>query len=199
MITLSKPEGRFVKSLFLIAAVALAAGGCGSEGETPGPASRAETPDQEVVEFSLTETVQGSKSWTLFADRAEMFNKKGYSKVHGVKVHFFDPDGEVSSVLTSLRGRVEDSRKDVQAFGQVVLETKDGVKLETETLHWDNRRGVIWSNDFVTVTRGSEVLTGYGFESDPNLTDVEVKSQVKIKVDGEEAGASVDDSPKAQG
>ena len=128
-----------------------------------------------------------------------MFGGKGYSKVEGVKVEFYDPEGEVSSVLTSLKGRVDDKRKNLQAYGRVVLRTTEGVVLETETLHWDNTRGVVWSNDFVTVTRGKEVLTGYGLESDPNLTDVRVKSRVNIRMEADETGAGVEDSTKAPG
>jgi LPS export ABC transporter protein LptC len=185
--------------VFFFAVAALAAGGCGSQGDTPGPGGATKSPDQEILDFSSTETFQGSKSWTLFADKAEVFDGKGYSKVEGVKVEFYGPEGEVSSVLTSLKGRVDDERKNLQAYGRVVLRTTDGVVLETETLHWDNTRGVVWSNDFVTVTRGTEVLTGYGLESDPNLTDVRVKSRVKIKMEGDGTGGAVEDSTKAPG
>lgn len=163
--------------------------GCNAESEPPQPPEGVALPDQEVMEFSLTETVRGSKSWTLFADRAEVFDRKGYSRVHGVKIMFYGPDGEVSSVLTSLRGRVTKNTKDLEAFGQVVVETSDGVKLETESLKWDNRAGRIWSSEFVTVTRKREVLTGYGFDSDPDLTNVQIHDQVKISV-REEAGGS---------
>ena len=168
---------------FSLAAVAcLATTGCGPEEKRPEISDAGDLPDQEVMEFSLTETVGGSKSWTLFADRAEVFQDKGYTKVHGVKVLFYGPDGEVSSVLTSKRGRVDEDSRDLQAFGQVVVETSEGVLLETESLKWDNKQERIWSTEFVTLTRKREVLTGYGFDSDPELKHVEVHHDVKISV-----------------
>jgi LPS export ABC transporter protein LptC len=186
-----------VRLFVIVAAAAIAAAGCGSESEPPAPSDKTGLPNQEVLEFSLTESVQGSKSWTLFADKAEVFEKKGYSNVRGVKVDFYDPEGKVTSVLTSKRGRVDDARKDLEAFGDVVVRTADGIVLETETLHWDNARGIIWSDDFVTVTKGEEVLTGYGLESDPDLSHVRVKDQVKIRVEEEGAGGGENDSSKA--
>ncbi len=182
--------GHLLSIAFRILVAALVAGGagCSAGNEPPETAEREEVPDQEVLDFSLTETMSGSKSWTLFADRAEVFGGRGYSRLHGVKVLFYGPEEEVTSVLTAQRGRVNDKSRDLQAFGQVVLETSEGVKLETETLRWDNRRGRIWSNEFVKLTREGEVLTGYGLDSDPDLDNVEIHSQVKIRVK-ESAGA----------
>jgi LPS export ABC transporter protein LptC len=165
-------------------------GGCGGSEESSGPAPVEDLPDQEVLDFSLTETVSGVKAWTLFADRAEVYGQKGYSKVYGVKVHFYSPEGELTSVLTSERGRVDDRTKNLQAFGNVVVRTSEGVVLETESLRWDNRLGKITSSRFVTITRGREVLSGYGFTSEPDLSDVRVLSDVKITVRGEEADSA---------
>jgi LPS export ABC transporter protein LptC len=152
------------------------------EGEPPQEAERVEMPDQVILEFSTTETFGGDKSWKLLADKAEVFDKKGYSKVTGVKILFYGPDGDVTSVLTSERGRMTEKTRDLQAFGGVLLESSEGAKVETESLRWDNRNERIWSSEFVKVTNGNKVLTGYGFDSDPGLEDFEIHSQVRISV-----------------
>jgi LPS export ABC transporter protein LptC len=163
--------------------------GCGLESEPPQSEESADLPEQEVVEFSLTETVGGDKSWTLFAERAEVFDNKGFSKVFGVRILFYGPDGDTSSVLTSQRGRVSEGSRDLQAFGNVLLESSEGMTLETESLRWDNQNSKIWSSEFVTVKSGEKVLTGYGFESDPDLKNVQIHSQVKISVREDTDGA----------
>lgn len=156
--------------------------GCGVDSEPPREEERAVLPDQVIMEFATTETFGGDKSWKLLADKAEVFDKKGYSKVFGVKILFYGPEGDVTSVLTSERGRVTEKTRDLQAFGNVLLESSEGVKVETESLRWDNGNERIWSSEFVTVTSGTRVLTGYGFDSDPGLKDLQVHSQVKISV-----------------
>lgn len=176
--------------VLLLCAVLLA--GCGSAQDSPEPAQTERLPDQEVTEFSLTETVGGVKSWTLFAERAEVFEEDGYSKVYGVRILFYNVDGEVTSVLTSYRGRVDDKSKDLEAFGDVLVKTSDDVTLRTRSLHWDNRREKIWSNEFVTVTREREVVTGYGFDSDPDLQNAQIHSRVEIKVREGEADEGED-------
>jgi LPS export ABC transporter protein LptC len=191
---LSSSRERVVRALASAVAVVLFGAlpwGCDSVQESPKPAETEKLPDQEVTEFSLTETVGGVKSWTLFAERAEVFEAEGYSKVYGVRILFYDNKGEVTSVLTSQRGRVDDKSKDLQAFGDVLVETSDSVTLRTRSLHWDNRRAKIWSDEFVTVTREREVVTGYGFDSDPDLRNAQIRSRVEIKVrEGQEEGGA---------
>ena len=43
-------------------------------------------------------------------------------------------------------------------------------------------------DQLVRVQRGGDVLTGYGFESDPNLTHFEFKRQVKATVRSKTGG-----------
>jgi len=185
-----------VPRLALVAAACAFFAGCGGGREEEVARSTADLPDQEVTEFSLTETVRGEKSWTLFADRAEIYDAEGYSKVYDVRIQFFGPEGEVRSVLTARRGRVADKTKDLEAFGEVLVETSEGVRLETDSLKWDNRAGRITSDDFVTVTRDEEVLTGYGFESSPDLADIRVLRDVKISARRGSARTAIADSAK---
>jgi LPS export ABC transporter protein LptC len=171
--------------------------GCGIESEPPQSEESADLPEQQVMEFSLTETVGGDKSWTLFADRAEVFDNKGFSKVFGVRILFYGPDGDTSSVLTSERGRVSEGSRDLQAFGNVLLESSEGMTLETESLRWDNQNSKIWSSEFVTVKSANKVLTGYGFESDPDLKNFQIHSQVKISVREDTDGAGRNEGENA--
>ena len=169
-------------------AAALLMAGCGGQSEPPPAEERGDLADQVIMEFSTTETFGGDKSWRLLADKAEVFGAKGFSKVYGVKILFYGPEGDVTSTLTSERGRVAEGSRDLQAFGNVLLESSDGVTLETNSLRWDNRSERIWSAEFVTVTEGNKVLTGYGFDSDPDLKNVQVHSQVNISVREETPG-----------
>jgi LPS export ABC transporter protein LptC len=166
----------------IVLAAALFAAGCGDRPDPPPAEERADLADQVIMEFSTTETFGGDKSWRLLAAKAEVFGGKGFSKVYGVKVLFYGPEGDVTSTLTSERGRVSEGTRDLQAFGNVLLESSDGVTLETNSLRWDNRNERIWSAEFVTVTEGNKVLTGYGFDSDPDLKNVQVHSEVNITI-----------------
>jgi len=51
--------------------------------------------------------------------------------------------------------------------------------LETESLVWVNQLNEIHSENFVTFTRGRDVLTGYGLRGDPELRNVEIQRDVK--------------------
>ena len=50
-----------------------------------------------------------------------------------------------------------------------------GEKLETEHLIWSEREQKIWSEEFVTLSRGTEVIMGQGFEADQNFTTYTIK------------------------
>jgi len=75
------------------------------------------------------------------------------------------------------------------ARGHVVLQTTEGTRMATEELRFDNLAQKIRSDRFVRFERGGNVLTGVGFESDPNLEHYEFKSQVKAVVRTQSGGS----------
>lgn len=172
-----------VVALLLLAA-ALATGGC-SQRRPAGPAgTQAELPDQEINDFALTETDAGKPLWKLNARHAAEFNSRNVITAQTVRVDFFDDLGKRSSVLTAREGEINGRTRDMLARGHVVLETTEGTKLSTEELRFLNREQkiIVPDDQLVRVQRVNDVLTGYGFESDPDLNHYEFKRSVQATV-----------------
>jgi LPS export ABC transporter protein LptC len=139
-------------------------------------------PDQEVSDFVVTETDAGNPQWTLYARSAAMYNARNAIVARGVRVDFFDDKGQRSSTLTAREGELNQQRHDMVARGNVVLQTTEGTRMSTEELQFVNDHQRIVSDRFVRVERAGDVLTGIGFESDPNLEHFEFKRQVRATV-----------------
>ncbi len=147
-----------------------------------------QVPDQEARDFSLTESSEGKKSWTLQATYAAMYNDRNLVDAKTVRIEFFDAKGEVYSTLVADEGLVHQRTNDLEARGRVKVVTTKGVMLETDSLRWLNATGKIVSDAFVKVTRKDDVVTGRGFESDPNLDHFHLTSEVRAEVREPDAG-----------
>ena len=86
-----------------------------------------------------------------------------------LKVEFFNLKEEKTTVLTALRGRVNDVTKNLYAIDSVVAVSDSGVTLQTQELMWRNKDKKIVSDKFVTIISPKEKIQGYGFESDQSL------------------------------
>jgi LPS export ABC transporter protein LptC len=149
------------------------------------PASKVEElPDQEIKDFTLTESDAGKPEWKLFARYAAEYGARDSYVARALRVDFYDDDGTTSSVLTAHQGEINSRNRNMVARGNVVLETKEGTRLSTEVLQFLNREQkiVVPVDQLVRVEHGNDLLTGYGFESDPNLTHYEFKRQVQATV-----------------
>jgi len=65
---------------------------------------------------------------------------------------------------------MDEATRNLYAIGNVVA-TNDsaGIVLRTEELMWKNQEERIVSDKFVKITSPTEVIEGFGFESDRNL------------------------------
>ena len=52
---------------------------------------------------------------------------------------------------------------------------KEGDKLETEILFWNQNNDLIYTDRFVKITNEDEIIQGTGFESDSRLTKRKIK------------------------
>lgn len=169
--------------LRLLAGFCVLSAGC----VDPSPQSTARRPtereaDQVLRDIVLRETTDGALEWVLRARSAYRNEGSEETRLDSLRVDFYQGAPEVRSVLTSDSGRVDAKKGILVAVGNVVVVTREGNRLETEKLVWNRITSRVRSDTLVRMTRGSDVLTGIGFESDPDLTTYSLQRDVRASV-----------------
>ncbi len=164
--------------------LAALAAGCGQRRVASPAGSTGELPDQEVSDFVLTETNQGTPAWTLFARYAATYSARNTIIARSIRVDFFDREGKGTSTLTAREGEINQSSRNMVARGNVVLKSSEGTRMTSQEMRFLNaeQRIRVPETQLVRVERAGDVLTGYGFESDPELHHFEFKRRVTATV-----------------
>ncbi len=136
-------------------------------------------PDQEFTDFTTYESDSGVVQWVLEAPIARIYNARKLLVTVKPRITFFSEEGETTSVLTADKGEYQQVSHDLTALGNVVVTSRQGYVLETESLVWVNELEEIHTEDFVRFIKGNDVLTGYGFRSDPELENVTIQRDVE--------------------
>ena len=97
----------------------------------------------------------------------------------GFTVFFYDSAMNVKSKIMADYGISYEKKKIMEARHNVVVENMEkGEKLNTEELFWDREKKLIYSNKFVRLTTGEQVVTGDGLTSEEPFDEI-VVSNVK--------------------
>ena len=86
-----------------------------------------------------------------------------------VVAYLFDAAGDSSATVTANRMRYYERDQRVEATGQVVVEAREGRRLEGEHLIWLEREREIRTPGFVRITTAREQIQGYDLEADESL------------------------------
>jgi LPS export ABC transporter protein LptC len=138
-----------------------------------------DVPDQEFTDFTTVESDSGIVKWVLSAPVARVYNASKLLVTDDPRIEFYNEDGTLASVLLAKKGEYNQVTHDLTALGDVIVTSSEGYTLETESLVWVEKLEEIHTEDFVRFIKGEDVLTGYGFRSDPNLENVEIMKDVK--------------------
>jgi LPS export ABC transporter protein LptC len=130
--------------------------------------------------------------WILRADVAVSRADEEPLELTGLTVLFHDGDERVRSTLTSKRGEADPKRSRLVASDSVVVITAEGERLETEYLEWDPDKEKVRTPEPFRLTRAQDVVTGVGIESDPDLKQYVVRSQLRVEVRDENAMEGLD-------
>lgn len=156
-----------------------------------------QVPDETMADFETHESDSGLVRWTLRAPRADRFNERNVFVMENPKIEFYDRMGNLQTTLTARNGEYSLVTHDMLAYGDVVAVTTKGEVLETDSLRYLNDVDKIVSDSFVKLTRGRDVLTGYGLECDHTLESVDIKRDVRARI-VEEDGTINDDGAIGQ-
>lgn len=167
----------------MTALVLLSCGGGGDDGQAT---VDSDIPDEIITGFVTEQTDSGYLEWRLSAPVARRFNKKKVFLMDNPTIQFFDEHGQLKTTLVSEKGEYSQETHDMLAYGNCVGTSLEGDVLETDSLRYLNVEDKIVSNSFVRLTRGDNVMTGWGLEADNRLSSVDIKRDVKATIVDEE-------------
>jgi LPS export ABC transporter protein LptC len=129
-----------------------------------------DSPVQESWNAEIQFTERGILKAVLYAEHIRIYDDPKQKLIDTMLVNFLNEDGEITSSLSSKRGRIDDETEDMYAIDSVVvINDSSGTKLETEELMWRKADEKIVTDKFVTITSEDEITEGYGLESDQNF------------------------------
>lgn len=134
-------------------------------------------PDQVSYDVEVAFIDSSFTKAILYAGRARIYEKRAETLLDsGVKTLFFKKyRAEEVSILTAKKAKIDDRTMNMIAREDVVVVGKEkDMRLETEILEWKNKERKLYSTEYVEITTEKEIIRGYGFESDPNLTNYKI-------------------------
>jgi len=174
------------RALLLVATVVVASFTACKPKPTPIAAKKLVLPDsaeQMIFGFRVVLTTDGIRKGLMLADTAFLYQQGGSmrAELKRVNVTFFTPEGVDDGTMTGREGTWVESLKRIEGRGNVIILRKDGNRLESPQLVFDNARNQIFSDSSFVLTRpGKPGISGIGFESDPKLTNLKCIKNCKV-------------------
>lgn len=149
---------------------------------------------EKITESESYPDIEGEDIQMYYTDSAETIISMraaeviNYSSVEepytefpkGIHVVYFSSYPDTASMIRADYAIKYEDKHMWEAKGNVVTKNVEGEKLETEFLIWDEFKEKIYTNEQVTISTGTDVIWGHGFEADQDFTNWSIK-----KISGE--------------
>jgi LPS export ABC transporter protein LptC len=151
-------------------------------------------PEVTLQSVHMLETRGGSRLWEVRADRAEVYEREGYTVLtrltRPVQVVLFSSQGQLTCEAN--RATLDLRTKDVRLEGAVQAWSDQGTELRTESLKWTAASRRLQTDAPVSIRRGSLQSHGRGLEAETGLERLRIFRNITSQLGpGQAAGRSV--------
>ena len=98
----------------------------------------------------------------------------------GVYLEKFDTLFHIDASIKADTAYYHEKKKLWELKGHVQILSQRGDKFQTDLLFWDEKKGKVYSDKFIQIEQEDKVIKGYGFESNQDLTEYEIKNTTGI-------------------
>lgn len=136
-------------------------------------------PILEATNFETLFTDSGKISYSLKAPKLLRFEDEGRNYIEfpeGMQLVKFDNNKNIISSITANYARQFVADDKWEAKNNVVATNAQGDTLKTEHMIWEEKKEIIYTDDFVKIIRTDQIITGVGFTSDQNLQNWKIKN-----------------------
>jgi len=93
----------------------------------------------------------------------------------GLTVYLFEVDGKEAGTLVADSGVIHSQREEVSAYGRVIFVNPQNEQLRTSELHFNTNTYLLFTDAFVTLQKGDEVLYGQGLEATDKFSKLKIR------------------------
>lgn len=172
---------KYAKHILVLAALVGMIAGCSGDKSNLSNVTDGDTlnrPDSELSGAKIYLYEKGKVTSEIFSEKIIKFEDKDSTAAYKLNIDILDSVGNVSTHVVGDSGYIRESKGFLNIFGNVVVVTDDSTRLETEYLWWDSNTDRIKTDAFVRITRGEDIITGWGLDADNRLKDFKILSQV---------------------
>ena len=125
----------------------------------------------------------GITRYKIVAEEWLIFDKKNppyWAFEKGVYLEKFDTLFRIDASIKADTAYYHEKKKLWELKGNVQIHRQRGDKFRTDLLFWDEKKEKVYSDKFIQIEQEDKVIKGYGFESNQDLTEYEIKNTTGI-------------------
>lgn len=111
-----------------------------------------------------------TEEWLVYAKRNPSF----WAFEKGLYLEKFDTLFRVDASIKADTAYYYEPQKLWELRGNVHIQSQRGDQFDTELMFWDQNKEKIYSDRFIRIEQPERVLTGYGFESNQQMTEYQI-------------------------
>ena len=129
-----------------------------------------------VSDSGITRYKIVTEEWLIFDKK----NPPYWAFEKGVYLEKFDTLFRIDASIKADTAYYYEKKKLWELKGNVQIHSQRGDKFSTQQLYWDENKKRIYSDKFIQIEQEDKAITGYGFESNQELTEYEIKNTTGI-------------------
>lgn len=141
--------------------------------------NREELPSISLIDLTSTITDSGKIKYKFITPEMLQFDQRKEPTIEfpqGLHLFIYDQNEEIdaqikcNAAIYYQNDELWELRNDVEAVNT------NGEIINTELMFWDGKKQIIYSDQFIKITTDTEIITGYGFESDERLENYKIRN-----------------------
>ena len=125
----------------------------------------------------------GITRYKIVAEEWLSYDKKNppyWAFEKGVYLEKFDTLFRIDASIKADTAYYHEKKKLWELKGHVQILSQRGDKFQTDLLFWDEKKEKVYSDKFIQIEQEDKIIKGYGFESNQDLTEYEIKNTTGV-------------------
>lgn len=121
--------------------------------------------------------------YKIITEEWEIYDKKNppyWAFEKGVYLEKFDSLFHIDASIKADTAYYYEKKKLWELRSNVHIRSQRGDKFDTDLLFWDEKQERVYSDKFIRIEQEDKIITGYGFESNQQMTEYQIYNNTGI-------------------